>query len=125
MVKFLALLWNLQGSHCIFPKKELGQGFSWGLSAVLGSQEQHRDGASWCLHRKEAGKGTPASLVNVWLWGALPLYRAPSPQAPPHSLSHSVSRVPTSMMFSCSTLEATLNSGPLWWYRPSATQKTH
>lgn len=46
MVKFLALLWNLQGSHFIFPKEELGQGFSWGLSAVLGSQEHHRDGAS-------------------------------------------------------------------------------
>lgn len=85
-MKFLALLWNLQGSHFIFPKEELGQGFSWGLSAVLGSQEHHRDGASWCLHRKVARKGTPASLVNVWLWGALPLNWALSPLPLPTAL---------------------------------------
>lgn len=42
---------------------------------------------------------------------------------PRHSPWPSPPRAPTSMMFSCSTLEATLNSGALWRYRPSATQK--
>lgn len=75
---------------------------------------------------QEGGKERDPSLSGECLaLGSFASELGPQSPAPPHSLSHSVSRVPTSMMFSCSTLEATLNSGPLWWYRPSATQKSH
>lgn len=33
-MELLVFFWNLQGSHFIFPKVELGQGFPWGLFAV-------------------------------------------------------------------------------------------
>lgn len=55
-----------------------------------------------------------------------PLSPAPCPAAPRGSGSTApgpLPRAPTSMMFSRSTLEATLNSGALWRYRPSVTSK--
>lgn len=45
------------------------------------------------------------------------IYELPSPP------QAAATWAPTSMMFNCSTLEATLNSGVLWRYRLSATQK--
>lgn len=78
-MELLLFFWNLQGSHFIFPKVEPGQGFPWGLSAVPGSREHHRDRAGWCPHRKVARKGIPGlsgeclANMDTQLWRALSL----------------------------------------------------
>lgn len=86
----LVFFWNLQGSHFISPKVELGQGFPWGLSAVPGSQEHRRGRAGWCPHRKVAGKGSPGlsgeCLSKMWIHGSGELCLCALHSAPAHSL---------------------------------------
>lgn len=87
------------------------------LPSLLVLREMGREGPQTSLQRGPGQCGREAARAQFCLHrprGTSPLHPDPSPCA---------TLAPTSMMFSCSTLEATLNSGALWRYRPSATQE--
>ena len=103
-----------------FPEVELGQVLPWGLSAVpVGSQGHLRGWGAWATVDVGEAVGANASAAprdRPWNPSPAALGSGGGSTAPgPLPLA------PTSMMFSRSTLEATLNSGVLWRYRPSVT----